>query len=113
MSKERISEATEFAQDNLPAIIAIAATTAGASIMLLIRYYRNKRKKDLLSENDSDLDTLDKIAQTGSVIPALLLDTGEAVMGAIPESVELANELAEVIPDPEMKKNMKTLSQQG
>lgn len=111
MKKERISEAGEFAKEHLPKIMAI--TTAGVSVILLIQYFLNKKKKDSISNTDENLDILVEEAKTGDDSSAVLLETGEAAMNAIPESSELAEELAESMNDPDAKKTMKTLSQLG
>jgi hypothetical protein len=108
-SKESPSTtAKEFAKEHWPSILA--STLAGATILLLIRYYRKKKSERGENIDETQFAAYEGEAETVTEETPVLLETGLAVLADIPGATQLAKQLAEGL-EGKAKETMYTLSQ--
>lgn len=111
MSKSKesphLNVAKEFTKENWPTILA--STVAGATILLLIKYYRSKNSEG--KEDDQLNGYAEEAAGTTPETP-MLLEVGLPVLDSIPEADRLAEELEETLEEP-ARSIMNTLKELG
>ena len=96
MSKESDSQTAtkEFAKEHWPTLLA--STVAGATILLLIKYYRSKNS----GKEDDQLNGYAEEAAGKTPETPMILEVGLPVIDAIPNAEQLASELEEVLEEP-------------
>ena len=109
--KEKIqtssTKAKEFAHENWPSILA--TTITGATILLLLKYYRSNRESNATDVDETDFQSHEAVAEDSHDETSLLLETALPLLESIPHSQELSHELSEGL-DGRAKTVMQTLS---
>jgi len=114
MSKEtspqqRKAEAKAFAKEHWP-ILAAASSVAGASILLLIKYYRYRKSIDGSSEPDpDDLLLNEEDARLNIANTPMFLNNGLPTVESIEHATEYTQDLAEGLEDEEEKSWLRAL----
>ncbi len=105
--EKRTPLAKEFVAEHWSKILV--GTLAGAAILLLIRYYRRRKLGQVTTEEERELQTLEREAVSGHQETPVLLETGLAAI-ELPGARELAEELAGEL-EGAAGSTMKTLSE--
>lgn len=93
LSQHEKERAQAFAKEHWP--IITAGTLAGAAILLLIKYFRDRKKELGDTTSDGDLNVYEGEAKYGTDKTAVLLETGAAICRDIPDVTELTAALAQ------------------
>ena len=107
--KEKSPEAAKFAQDHWKEVLLASSTLAGAAILLLIRFHKNRKQESGDQEEDQELSVYEGEAEGGNHDVPVLLETGTSVVGHIENAEELTQQLAEGLPDDKSREMMETL----
>ena len=97
----------EFAEEHWKEIFAISGTLAGAVILLLIRYHRQRKLEEGDNSQDTHLDALEGEATSKRPDAVMLIETGVATKQYIQDSDTVITQLSKGLPMGKARKVMR------